>query len=128
MITIVANRERALQVGAKAMAERFPNLTYEDWDRAWKDYDLRAFCDGDVGIGVLLTNGPEIHLAIVPEYRNRWISRRIIHAMFDRPLAEYGFLETQVMAGNDKGDDFVQRLGFKVVRREPEQTLYRKVA
>jgi hypothetical protein len=44
-----------------------------------------------------------VHLAIIPEYRGRWASRRII-----RDMLKYG---TETTPGDD--NTFVERIGFR---------------
>lgn len=62
---------------------------------------------------MLLTKGPEIHVAVLPNYRGRWLSSRLIKSVLGLIFSEYGFAVTSVMANNVKGLDFVERIGFK---------------
>jgi GNAT superfamily N-acetyltransferase len=61
-----------------------------------------AVCDDDKVIGALISKDNIVHLAIVPEYRGKWASRRII-----REMLKYG------KTTNDSSkQDFVERIGF----------------
>ena len=62
-----------------------------------------AVCDDDKVIGVLTSKDNIVHLAIIPEYRGRWASRRII-----RDMLKYG---TETTPGED--NTFVERIGFR---------------
>jgi hypothetical protein len=75
----------------------------ETYRRIVEEWNPVAVCDDNKVIGVLISKSNTIHLAIIPEYRGRWASRRII-----REMLKYG-------TTTDDGDhrDFVERLGFK---------------
>lgn len=70
-----------------------------------KEWSPVAVCDDNKVIGVLISKDNVIHLAIIPEYRGRWASRRII-----RDMLKYG---KTTVAGPD--NSFVERLGFRRV-------------
>ena len=105
-------REEAIRAGYEAMKDRL-QIPFEAWEKALTTWEVQAFCDGEKVIGMLMTKGSELHVAILPEARGKWLSRRLIRETF-RPLLErYGAAHTAVAKGNLKGDDFVSRLGFE---------------
>lgn len=122
MITIQPRREEAIQVGYAAMGARLPaGYTLSAWERALSDWDVRAFCDGERPVGMLMTRGAELHVAVLPEVRGRWLSKRLIRETFAPILREHGQAKTKVMADNVIGLDFVRRIraGFADLTFDP---------
>lgn len=109
MIEITNDRNLALKAGWKALAERAPHIEGNQFD----GFDIKAFKDGDLVIGMLMTKGPELHVAVIPEYRRRWLSRRLIRKVLVEIIDKYGKVITSVMENNTVGRDFVERLGFE---------------
>ena len=125
-ITVQDKREEALLVGFEAMRPRLP----EDFDFATfrerlEDWRVRAFCDGEHAVGMLMTRGAELHVAVLPEVRGKWLSRRLIREVFAPILKAYGQAKTSVMADNVVGLDFVRRLraGFADLTFDPSTAL-----
>lgn len=111
MIELRDNRDLAFKVGAAALEDRVP-LTEAELAKIFADYAVKVLCDQGKPFGMVVTKGPEIHLAIVPSYRRRWASRRLLNQLLQEPLT-HGFAITSVMTDNVKGQNFVERLGFK---------------
>lgn len=111
-ITVKPLREEAIKVGYEATKDRLP-IDFGAWRKALSSWDVQAFCDGEKVVGMLMTQGPELHVAILPEARGKWLSRRLIREVFGPLLERYGAAKTKVAPGNRKGDDFVSRLGFE---------------
>lgn len=109
MISIYNDRKEALTAGWKALKERSPDIEGNEFT----DFEIRALKDDKEAIGMILTRGSELHVAIIPSYRRRWLSQRIIKQVFGELLEKYGYVTTSVMEDNFKGIDFVERLGFK---------------
>jgi GNAT superfamily N-acetyltransferase len=103
-----ARRDEAIAAGWLAYAERVPGYygAYLNYCDAWQ---LVAVCsDGEV-IGALFVKDGEIHVGIVPEWRGRWASRRVI-----REMLSYG-TATTLMDSEDECKRFIGRIGFKPV-------------
>lgn len=101
-----ARRSEAVEAGWRAYQERVPGFR-QAYDDVCQRYKVVAICaDSDV-IGALFVNAGEIHCGVVPEWRGRWISRRVIREAFG-----YG-KTTRVLDHEDKSIDFVTRLGFR---------------
>ena len=109
MIILEEDREKALEAGWEALKERAPQLKGFQFD----DFEVKAFKENDLTIGMLLIKGPELHVAILPKYRKRWLSKRIIKMIIGERLEKYGYAITSVMLDNKIGQDFAERLGFK---------------
>lgn len=112
-ITIKNDRAIALAAGVQALAERLPMLEVDALNKAFESYIVRAFVDGEKPIGMLLERGAEVHVAIIPEYRGRWLSRRLIREVLGSVIARCGYVETSVMPNNRAGILFVEALGFE---------------
>ena len=82
-ITIQPRRDEALRAGFAALLERLPHgYTFDTFCATLADWDVRAFCDGERAVGMLLVQGPELHVAVLPEVRGKWLSRRLIREVF----------------------------------------------
>lgn len=83
-------REEAIDAGWRAYASRVPG--YERAYRAaCKAWEVIAVCADAIVIGALFARDGLIHLGIVPEWRGRWASRRIIREMLAHGTrTEYG--------------------------------------
>lgn len=97
-------RIEAIEAGWSAYKERVTG--YEAQYRALcNEWDVIAVVADEV-IGALFVKDSAIHLGIVPEWRNKWASKRII-----REMLKYG---TRTTVGFDeKGPkEFISRIGF----------------
>lgn len=97
-------RQEAIEAGWLAYRERVPGM----------EAAYRAACEGwrviavvaDRVIGALFARDGVIHLGIVPEWRGRWASRRLI-----REMLSYG-KRTTLADGEDGPREFIGRIGF----------------
>lgn len=113
MITVKPLRDEAISVGFKALAGRLPkDYSQEQFSTALEPWDVKAFCNGDEPVGMLMTRGAELHVAVLPEVRGKWLSRRLIRDVIRPIIREHGEAKTSVMPDNGVGKDFVRRLGF----------------
>ena len=108
-----ARRQEAMAAGWQAYREHVPG--HQDaWERACQGWDVLAVCADDDVIGALLAKDGVIHLGIVPEWRSKWASRRIIRDMMKHGAATK-------MRAVEPSADFVARVaaigGLHVVRR-----------
>src|SRR5260221_81708 len=101
MITVKPLRDEALLAGFAAMRERLPaEYSFETFCERLADWRVDAFCDGERAIGMLMVRGAELHVAVLPEVRGRWLSRRLIREVFAPIISRYGQAKTSVVAGN----------------------------
>ena len=99
-----SRRAEAIEAGWLAYAERVPGM----------ESAYRAMCEGwrviavvaDRVIGALFARDGVIHLGIVPEWRGRWASRRLI-----REMLAYG-RTTTIQDFEPQCAEFVGRIGF----------------
>lgn len=112
-ITVQPLREQALKAGFKALAERMPaSVDYDKFHTALSSWDVKAFCDGKEAVGMLMVRGAELHVAVIPEVRGKWLSRRLIREVIGPLLHKHGEARTSVTTDNGIGRDFIKRLGF----------------
>ena len=97
-------REEAIEAGWKAYEAEVPGHR-DAYLRALQGWQVVAICNDDTPIGALLVKDGVIHIGIVPEWRGRWASRRVI-----RELISYGQTTT---VPPDNRRDFLRRVGFK---------------
>jgi GNAT superfamily N-acetyltransferase len=102
-------RQDAIRAGWLAYAERVPEHL-DAYLVACAGWQVVAVCDDDKPIGALYARDGVIHLGIVPEYRGRWASRRVI-----RQMLQYGE-KTTVRDDEPQCIEFVTRIGFRKER------------
>ena len=69
-------------------------------------------------VGVLMRDGPEVHIEVADIGRRRWASRRFIRGVFKPLIDQYGAVQTTVAEANTKALNFCRRLGFNEIGRE----------
>lgn len=112
-ITVKPLREEALKAGFVALGDRLPKeVDYDKFRTTLSTWDVKAFCNGDKAVGMLMVKGSELHVAVLPEVRGKWLSRRLIREVISPILREHGEAKTEVRPDNGIGRDFISRLGF----------------
>ena len=99
------------EVLQKALKDRL-ELTVEQIKEVFKEFELKPVLRNSKVVGCFLVKGNEIHVAILPEYRKRWFSKKVFKDLVEELVKKYGFVKTSVVEGNDKGLDFITRIGF----------------
>lgn len=99
-----ARRDEAIAAGWLAYRERVPGMesAYLAACAGWRVIAVVA----DRVIGALFARDGVIHLGIVPEWRSRWASRRLI-----REMLSYGKTATLQPDEHDSRE-FISRIGF----------------
>jgi len=119
MITVQPRREEAIRAGFKALGDRLPSgYSYDQMHQALQDWDVKAFCNGDDVVGMLMVKDSELHVAVLPEVRGRWLSRKLIRDVIGPLVKQYGEAKTKVMEDNLIGQEFVRRIGFAATERD----------
>jgi GNAT superfamily N-acetyltransferase len=97
-----ARRDEAIEAGWRAYDEQLPGheAAYRAACERWR---VVAVVAADEVIGALFVDGDVIHLGIVPEWRRRWASRRLL-----RQMLSYG-KRTEVLVGDSQ--EFIKRIG-----------------
>jgi hypothetical protein len=93
-------RDDAIAAGWRAYAEHVP-AHRDDYLRACEGWQVVAVVADDQPVGALFARDGVVHLGIVPEWRGRWASRRVI-----REIMSYGQC-TEMQPGEDA--EFVSR-------------------
>lgn len=94
MITLQPRREEAIAAGWVAYSGRVPGMR-DAYIKACDGWTVEAVCSDDEVIGALFSKEGVIHLGIVPAWRGRWASRRVIREMLERGT------KTEVGPGDD---------------------------
>ena len=109
-------RGEAIEAGWEAYRDRIPTMRLA-YDVTCDSWGVVAVCSGSEVIGALFHKDGVIHLGIVPAWRSRWASKRVI-----REMLAYG-TETTVQPWESDCLSFIGRIGFEkqgtsyVVRR-----------
>jgi len=108
-------RAEAIAAGWLAYRERVPGMesAYLAMCEGWRVIAVVA----DRVIGALFVREGVIHLGIVPEWRSRWASRRLI-----RDMLSYG-KATTIQDFEPQCAEFVSRIGF--AKTQGGQYVYR---
>lgn len=82
----------------------------EKWAAIWEDWEVLPVDVEGVPAGAVFANGPEVHVAILPKYRRRWLTPSLWRSVFVDRANRYGFVTTKV--ARSRSDSFVRRCGF----------------
>ena len=115
MIELTDDKD-AIKIGRRAFRDVYP-LSYKDLEL----FEIKALKDKEI-IGAVFYKGPEVHVSILPKYRRRWMSKRIIREILKTPFDRFGYAVTM---GFEKDRDFLERIGFKPQSKINEVTYYR---
>jgi len=94
VIHLADRREEAIAAGWVAYSGRVPGMRAA-YLKACEGWTVEAVCSGDEVIGALFSRDGVIHLGIVPEWRGRWASRRVLREMLERGT------KTEIGPGDD---------------------------
>lgn len=99
-------RDEAIAAGWLAYAERAKGMegAYQAVCQSWQ---VIAICADQQVIGALFVRNGVIHVGVIPEWRGKWISKRLI-----REVLAYG-TNTTVLDSEPDCIEFVSRLGFR---------------
>lgn len=112
-ISVQPRREEAIKAGFTALQERLPqDIDFDLFRERLGSWDVKAFCRGEDAVGMLMVKGSELHVAVIPEVRGKWLSRRLIREVLSPLIRSHGEAVTTVMPENEVGNDFIKRLGF----------------
>lgn len=101
-----SRRAEAIEAGWLAYSERVKGMEGA-YRAACQSWQVVAVCDGPKVIGALFVRNGVIHLGIIPEYRSKWASKRVI-----REMLAYG-KNTTVLDNEPDCIEFVSRIGFR---------------
>lgn len=105
--TLGDNRELALLVGYVSI--EWPEFVpYKQYKSNFDGWTVRSVERDGECIGAVYTKDGELHLAILPTFHKRWVTRKVLDQMFDMPKV--------IVRPLDKDDpvfSYLLRLGFK---------------
>jgi GNAT superfamily N-acetyltransferase len=102
----------ALAYAYEALKPRLP-MSFDDFCKTFEPFEIIG-----VNGGAVMVRGNEVHVAVVKSCEGKWISRRLIRDVLGKLITQYGCAVTTVMKDNERGQRFVERLGFNKVREE----------
>jgi RimJ/RimL family protein N-acetyltransferase len=100
-------REQAIEAGWLAYRERLQWFTRDQWQASCAPWFMFCIKSGGEPIGAAFLKDGKVHIGIVPEWRGRWASRRLI-----REILSFG-TETTLLKSETQQREFVLR-AFKV--------------
>ena len=116
------NRETIDRIGYEAAEISIPFEQFREGLASWYRYPV--WVSGHLA-GVIYYWQAEVHACILPEYRKRWFSRKIVNDLLQPIINTFGFLQTAVPDNKPWGHEFVTRFGFHKVGRRNSGTVYR---
>lgn len=111
---IVDNRDLGLQICYLTSNWQTP-VTYQQHVDIAKDWDVKVIERNEQPIGAILSKDGEVHCAILPEWRRKWLTKSLLRFIVERPN-----FHTRVDDGHDYMYDILQRLGMT---RRPDGTV-----
>ncbi len=109
------------------MRDRMPFVTMDDFLAKTSGFEFLPVTVGGECVGAIMRRGPELHAAVLPSARGRWLGRRAL-AIIAETIGECGRATTAVMDDHRPGHDFALRLGFKRAGSANGMTFYEKTA
>lgn len=95
-----------------AMDGRFSTYTPDSLREALPGWELVPVMHDGALAAVLMVKEAEVHVAALPQFRGKWLSRKKLVIILKPILDRRGYLTTRVMPDNHAGHAFVRRLGF----------------
>lgn len=99
----------ALFAAYESAKDRLDGATFRQFCEMVRGWTVHPIIVDSEIAGAVLTNGPDIHACILPEYKGKWFLKRA-KSILDETIKTHGFARTQ--ATTDEGVLFVERLGF----------------
>lgn len=103
----------------KHISERLA-ISREEFMDGIKGWNLRPIEHSGNLAAVVATKGNEVHVAVDPEYKGKWLGKDSIRSILGGILGEYGHAVTSVGYDNTDASLFLRRLGFV-----PDSIVYR---
>lgn len=100
------------------------DINFDEFVEAFVNWVKTPVYVNGVLVGAILTNGPEIHACIKKAGHKKWFRKQAI-SILNKTIQKYGYATTAVKQGNLIGKEFVERVGFKYLRTENGNWVYR---
>lgn len=82
--TLSPDREEALRIGYQAIVWPHP-VPFDTYVYNFREWTVRGIMRDGECIGAAYTRDGELHVAILPEWHGRWVTRSILRELFDMP-------------------------------------------
>ena len=116
LVKQVGDRKARLRLAYLAEQDIFLGVSFDLFCRLFLDWEIKPLLRKDTYIGVVFQKDSEIHVAILPEFRKRWLGKWI--GPFLKSLMVDNRLTTRLYEDDVDNLNFDLRLGFKVVGKE----------
>jgi hypothetical protein len=93
MYRLVEDREEALRIGFIATDWWGLPITFEQYKEVFKEWKLIGIFRNNECIGTVFRNGEELHIAVLPQYYNKWCNRKLLNEIFKGPVFTHGLRE-----------------------------------
>jgi hypothetical protein len=103
---LIDDRELALATGYKA-TDWSQSISFDEYKNLLRDWDVKAVVRDGECVGAVYFNDGEVHASILPEWRKKWLTRKILKTMFAHERAR-----TRVTPGHEYMHDILRRLGL----------------
>lgn len=84
----------------------------EECVKALGDWTLTPIEVKGETVGAIMERGNEIHVAVTPSAHRVWARRGLARKHLEDGIKKYGFMITKASPVNQKGIEFIERLGF----------------
>ena len=115
----------ACQIVFDVLQGRLHGVDFAHFQRALSDFEFLPVKVGGQTVGAILRRGSELHAAVLPCARGRWIGREQLRIVADT-IQKHGEATSSVMNDHEEGHRFARRLGFSESSRDSNITYYRK--
>jgi len=99
------DRDSALRVGYTA-TDWHIEMSYDDYVKFASDWDVKAISREGSVIGAVYSKNGETHVSILPEWRKRWLTKKLLKDLLANTTI------TRVTPGHDFMYNILTRLGF----------------
>ena len=117
--------EDARRIVFDSLRDRLCGVDFEHFQRALSDFEFLPVKVGGQTVGAILRKGSELHAAVLPCARGKWIGRSQLRVVAET-IRKHGEATSSVMNGHEAGHRFARRLGFVECGRDNRITYYRK--
>lgn len=108
------NRELGLKIGYETANWQSP-ISYEQHVEIARDWSVKTIERDGRTIGAVFEKDGEVHCAILPEWRRKWLTKGLLRQLIAHPA-----FHTRVDDGHEYMYDILTRLGMK---RRPDGTV-----
>ena len=120
-VTVGADREQGMKVVESVYRG---GITREQL----AEFDVLPLTAGEETVGMVMLRGPEVHVAILPLWRRRWLTRGLFEAFLGGLEEKYGYALTSCFDDEPEKIDFITRLGFRQIHAEDGMLFFERAS